>query len=98
MKTMETIKKYVREYRKAQEAKKAAEAEMKKAAEWLLTNGNVVDNFDNVDEVKALFAGYDVTYVAATTKSSLDTSRLKKEAPEVYKDFLKVSNVKHSIR
>ena len=98
MKTMETIKKYVRAYREAQEAKKAAEAEMKKAAEWLLTAGNVTDSFEDVNEVKSLFAGYDVTYVAATTKSSLDTSRLKKEAPEVYKDFLKVSTVKHSIR
>lgn len=98
MKTMETIKKYVREYRKAQEAKKAAEMEMKKAAEWLLTSGNVADSFEDVEEVKAIFAGYDVTYVAATTKNSLDTSRLKKELPDVYKDFLKVSTVKHSIR
>ena len=98
MKTMETIKKYVKTFRKAQEAKKAAEAEIKKAAEWLLTAGNVTDNFEDVNEVKALLAEYGVTYVAATTKSSLDTSRLKKEAPEVYKDFLKVSTVKHSIR
>lgn len=98
MKTTKTIKEYVKAFRKAQEAKKAAEAEMKKAAEWLLTSGNVADSFENVEEVKALFAEYGVTYVAATTKNSLDTSRLKKELPDLYKDFLKVSTVKHSIR
>lgn len=98
MKTTKTIKEYVKAFRKAQEAKKAAEVEMKKAAEWLLTSGNVADSFENVEEVKALFAEYGVTYVAATTKNSLDTSRLKKELPDLYKDFLKVSTVKHSIR
>lgn len=98
MKTMETIKKYVKEYRKAQEMKKAAEIEMKKAAEWLLTNGNVVDVFDDIDEVKEIFAEYDVTYVAATKKLTLDSARLKKEAPEVYKEFLKVSTTKHYIK
>ena len=98
MKTMETIKKYVKTFRKAQEAKKAAEAEIKKAAEWLLTAGNVTDNFEDVNEVKEIFAEYDVTYVAATKKLTLDSARLKKEAPEAYKEFLKVSTTKHYIK
>ena len=98
MKTTKTIKEYVKAFRKAQEAKKAAEAEMKKATEWLLTNGNVVDVFDDIDEVKEIFAEDDVTYVAATKKLTLDSARLKKEAPEAYKKFLKVSTTKHYIK
>ena len=98
MKTMETINKYVKTFRKAQEAKKAAEAEMKKATEWLLTAGNVTDSFEDVNEVKALFAEYGVTYVAAYISNSIETSRLKVELPDVYKEYLKASPKKHSIR
>ncbi|MCI6278086.1 MAG: hypothetical protein MR639_15415 [Clostridium sp.] len=39
-----------------------------------------------------------ITYVAATTRTSVDSTKLKKELPEVFKEYTKTSNVKSSIR
>ena len=39
-----------------------------------------------------------ITYVAPTERKSIDTTRLKAEMPEVYEKFVKVSEVKSSIR
>lgn len=41
---------------------------------------------------------YSFTYVSPTTKESLDTKRLKAEDPELYKKYVKVSNVSGSLR
>lgn len=39
-----------------------------------------------------------VTYVAATTKTSVDSAKLKKEQPEIYAKYSKTSPVKESVR
>jgi hypothetical protein len=39
-----------------------------------------------------------VSYVAPTTRTSVDSSKLKKELPDVFKKYSKTSNVKSSIR
>lgn len=39
-----------------------------------------------------------VTYVASTTRSSIDTTKLKKELPEVAEKYQKTSNVKASVK
>ncbi|MEG1519934.1 MAG: hypothetical protein RR458_03015 [Clostridia bacterium] len=39
-----------------------------------------------------------ITYVEPTTRESVDTSKLKKELPDIAKQYLKISNVKASVR
>lgn len=39
-----------------------------------------------------------ITYVAPTTRESIDSSRLKKELPDVAAEYTKISNVKDSIK
>lgn len=40
----------------------------------------------------------DLTYIEATTRESLDTKTLKKELPDIYNTYCKISPVKASIR
>lgn len=39
-----------------------------------------------------------VTYVAPTTKTSVDSTKLKKEQPDIYEKYSKTSDVKASVR
>lgn len=39
-----------------------------------------------------------ISYVAPTTRTSVDSTKLKKELPDVFSKYSKVSNVKSSIR
>ncbi|HAK43940.1 MAG TPA: hypothetical protein DCM59_16135 [Clostridium sp.] len=39
-----------------------------------------------------------VTYTAPTTRTSVDSSKLKKELPDIFKKYSKTSNVKSSVR
>lgn len=39
-----------------------------------------------------------ITYVAPYTKENVDTSKLKEEHPDIYKSYLKTSNVKETIK
>ena len=39
-----------------------------------------------------------VTYVAPTTRESIDSKRLKKEQPDIYSQFIKTSKIKESIK
>ena len=39
-----------------------------------------------------------VTYVKPTTRTSIDSTKLKKDMPEVAEKYSKTSNVKSSIR
>lgn len=36
-------------------------------------------------------------YRQATTRNTLDTTRIKKERPEIYEEFIKTSDVKESV-
>lgn len=40
----------------------------------------------------------DVTYVAPTTRTSIDSAKLKKEKPDVYAAYSKTSNVSASVK
>lgn len=63
---------------------------------------------DMKEELQALMEQYGVVkwenelmainYVAPSTRNSVDSSKLKKNYPDVYKDVIKTSNVKASIR
>ena len=39
-----------------------------------------------------------ISYIAPTTRNSIDTTKLKKDMPEVAEKYTKTSNVKSSIR
>ena len=39
-----------------------------------------------------------ITYVAPTTRSGLDIDRLKEEKPEIYEEYLQISDVASSVK
>lgn len=65
------------------------EALLKEAMLTAMKNNNVV-KFES-DQFNAQI-------IAATTRKSLDSTRLKKELPDIYEEFSKVSEVKESLR
>ena len=42
--------------------------------------------------------GLSITYVAPTKKETFDTKRIREERPDLYLEYVKVSNVKDSIK
>ena len=42
--------------------------------------------------------GISITYVAETTRETFDSKKFKKENPDVYDEYVKISPVKSSIR
>ena len=75
-----------------EEQKKAAEAQAQelRAALMQAMEQNGVTSFEN-ENIK-------VTYVAATTRTAIDSAKLKKELPEIAAQYTKTSNVKASLR
>jgi len=75
-----------------EEQKKAAEAQATelRAAIMKAMEDNAVTSFEN-DRIK-------ITYVAATTRTAIDSAKLKKEMPEIAEKYTKKSNVKASLR
>ncbi len=75
-----------------EEEKKAAEARAVelRAALMEAMERNSVSSFEN-DLIK-------ITYVAPTTRTAIDSARLKKEMPEIAEKYAKTSNVKASLR
>lgn len=71
--------------------KKELEDQDKKMREELtsLMDQYGIKNVDN-DFVK-------ITYKAASTRTSVDSTKLKKEQPDIYNKYLKTSNVKPSV-
>lgn len=71
--------------------KKALEEQEKSMREELtsLMDQYGIKSIDN-DFVK-------ITYKAASTRTSVDSTRLKKEQPDIYNQYLKTSNVKASV-
>lgn len=71
--------------------KKELEDQDKKMREELtsLMDQYGIKNVDN-DFVK-------ITYKAASTRTSVDSTKLKKEQPDIYNQYLKTSNVKASV-
>ena len=75
-----------------EEQKKVAEAQAVelRAALMQAMEQNGVTSFEN-ENIK-------VTYVAATTRTAIDSAKLKKELPEIAEKYAKTSNVKASLR
>lgn len=75
-----------------EEQKKAAEAQAVELRQALMQamEQNGVTSFEN-ENIK-------VTYVAATTRTAIDSTKLKKELPEIAEKYTKTSNVKASLR
>lgn len=75
-----------------EEQKKVAEAQAQelRAALMQAMEQNGVTSFEN-ENIK-------VTYVAATTRTAIDSAKLKKELPEIAEQYTKKSNVKASLR
>ena len=79
------IKSIEEKKKKAEEQAKELRAELMKAME-----ANGVKSFEN-DLIR-------ITYVAPSTRQSIDSAKLKKEQPEIYANYLKSSEVKASLR
>lgn len=75
-----------------EEQKKAAEAQAQelRAAIMIAMEKNGVKKFEN-DQII-------LTYVEPTTRTSIDSTKLKKDMPEVAEKYTKTSNVKASLR
>ena len=75
-----------------EEQKKAAEAQAQELRAQLMAamEKNGVTSFEN-ENIK-------VTYVAPTTRTAIDSAKLKKELPEIAQKYTKTSNVKASLR
>lgn len=71
-----------------QDLKSAVDAKIKETleADYLVSGNQTVSN-----------GKYSYTYKPETTRESVDTARLKTENPELYKSYVKVSNVKSSV-
>ena len=74
--------------RKAKEVKDAEE-KLKEAIKAEMAEKNIIKL-----DTEALT----ITYVAPTTRESLDSKTLKAELPDVYDAYVKITNVKDSIR
>lgn len=79
------IKSIEEKKKKAEEQAKELRAELMKAME-----ANGVKSFEN-DLIR-------ITYVAPSTRQSIDSTKLKKEQPAIYASYLKSSEVKASLR
>jgi hypothetical protein len=75
-----------------EEQKKAAEAQAVelRAAIMAAMEANGVTSFEN-ERIK-------LTYVAPTTRTAIDSAKLKKDLPEIAERYTKTSNVKASLR
>ena len=75
-----------------EEQKKAAEAQAQELRASLMQAmiENGVTNFEN-ERIK-------ITFVAPTTRTAIDSAKLKKELPEIAEKYTKTSNVKASLR
>ena len=83
---IETVIKQIEEQKKAAE-EQAAEL---RAALMKAMEANGVTSFEN-ESIK-------ITYVAPTTRTAIDSTKLKKEMPEIAEKYAKTSNVKASLR
>ena len=79
------IKSIEEKKKKAEEQAKELRAELMKAME-----ANGVKSFEN-DLIR-------ITYIAPSTRQSIDSAKLKKEQPAIYASYLKSSEVKASLR
>ena len=60
--------------------------------------GNIKEAMEKYDVKKFENDNLAITYIAPTTRTGLDTGRLKEEQPTLYEEYKKVSPVKSSVR
>lgn len=85
----ETVKIAIIEFEKNLKALKKAEDELKQ---------NLMEEMEKAG-IKSLASDeLLITYVLPSTKETFDTARFKKENPELYDDYIKISDTKSSIR
>lgn len=72
--------------------KKEAEANAEKLKQMLLEKMRE-ENIKSFEDERIK-----ITYVAPTTRETIDSARLKKELPEIAEQYKKISNVKDSVR
>lgn len=58
----------------------------------------VLDNYLKTGESTVDSGEYKFTYVPESTRERLDTKALKTEHPDLYKEYVKISNVSASLR
>lgn len=76
-------------FQKELEEKRGQEEKMKEAIKAVMIRDNI-KKFEN--DIISL------TYVAPTTRTSIDTAKLKEEKPELWEQYSKTSEVSDSIR
>jgi hypothetical protein len=86
----EFYKKY-KKYKKAEEEFNAIYEPFKEGLIQLHEDHNDLPN-------TVIVGGAKLTYVSPTTRSTIDSKKLKEEEPELVKKYTKVSNVKASVR
>lgn len=82
----------IKKIRKLEETRLEAELTMKQLKEEILEKmeeNGIEEGFET--------NGLKVTYKKATTRSSVDSKKLKEEEPDIYEKYLKESPVKSSI-
>lgn len=89
---IETLSDVEMQIRYFENMKKQAEekAQVMRQAIMLAMENNGLKSFEN-DNLK-------ITYVAPSTRKSLDSTRLKLELPDIYEQYLKINNTKASLR
>lgn len=88
------VLKKIKEYEKISLQKDILYQQLKEELIEVMKNNKTLVDLSNSLE-HGLFIN--ATYKAPTTKKIIDSTRLKKELPDVYEEYLKISNVKESI-
>lgn len=88
-------KDFVKKYKQM----KKLEAEIKEAEDKF--KENLIQMFESIPALETntvALDGLKFTYVSPSTRTSVDSKKLKEEYPEIYTKVTKTSNVKSSIR
>lgn len=85
----ETVKASIIEFEKNIKLLKQAEEELKQSLKEEMEKAGIKSLAS--DELL-------ITYILPSTKETFDTTRFKKENPELYNEYIKINDVKSSIR
>ena len=85
----EQISKKIASFQKELNLLKIKDQELKDAIKLAMESGEVT-KFEN-DKIA-------ITYIAPTTRKTLDSAAIKENEPAIYEKYIKISNVKSSVR
>ena len=83
------VSKKIAEFERQVKEIKAKEDELKQA---------ILAEMESKNIIKLDTDALAITYVAPTTRETLDSKALKEELPDIYDTYVKISNVKASVR